>query len=197
MSSIITAAQVAERTGADEETSALIASAINQQIETATARLWGDTKTVTEDYDLTGVMWLRNMDVKDVTEIKIGYPNEERTVVDSSSYTWNQYGRVTLSYLPLKVLPPTTNDYVQVKYEYGVPADEVPADLVFAALSLAASNYSYSIEHGGKEVTSERIGSYALIYGGNSGRSGQGAGGDQQLNSREWEVIKSYSKWRV
>jgi hypothetical protein len=190
MSQIITSQQVIDRTGADSTTADLIASAINKQIETATGRVWGETKEVTELYDAANVLWLRNMDVQAVDSVKTGFPNETRTTLAVSEYSWNIYGRITLSYLPFRELPPSTNDYVEVSYTYGV--EEVPADLILAALSLAASSYDYSIEHSGKAVTSERIGSYAVTYAGSKGESDE-----QSAGSREWQVIRSYGKRRV
>lgn len=191
MSSIITSAQVIERTGADATTGDLVAKAINQLIETATGRVWGESQTVTEVYDAANVLWLSQMDITGVSDVKVGFPNKlPRTTLEASSYSFNKYGRLVLSYAPMKALPPSTSDYIEVTVTHGVPADKIPADLILAALSLASSYYSYAIENGGNEVSEEAIGSYRIRYLDGSGSSD----GTVNKKSRDWQVINAYAK---
>lgn len=185
MTKIITAADVTDRTGADASTAALLAESINDDIERATARVWGDTKTVTEVHDAAAVIWLGSMDITDVTSVKLGYPNETGTELTASEYTWSRKGRITLSYAPLRALPPLTNDYVAVTYTCGVATDDVPASLKLAALNLASSEYAH-INSDGREISEESIGSYRLKYDGNS-----------RQTSRDWQVIRSHAVRRV
>ncbi len=190
MSQIITAEQVTERTGASSTDAGLVANAINQLIETTTSRCWGESKTVTEVYDAANVLWLRQMDITAVASVKVGLPNQlPRTTLEAGSYSFNKYGRLVLSYAPMRALPPLTSDYVEVTFTHGVPAEEIPADLILAALNLASDYYSHSVENGGKEVGEESIGSYRVSY--------RGTGGNQRTGNRDWQVVNAYAKRRV
>jgi hypothetical protein len=189
MSNIITAQQVLDQTGAPRSLAQIVADAINQWIESSTGRVWGDEKTVTELYDASNVLWLRQMDITGVSSVKVGYPTQTRSTRPTDTYSWNKDGRLILSYARNTALPPSTSDYIEVTYKHGVPADQVPADLVLAALSVATSYYSFAFEQGGKDVVEEQIGSRRLKYA-----EGGGDGIGAAATSRDWQVIKAHAK---
>lgn len=189
MSNIITAQQVIDQTGASSSIAAIVANAVNQWIETSTGRVWGAEATVTELYDASNVLWLRQMDITSIDAVKVGYPSQTRSTRATDTYSWNKSGRLMLSYARGTALPPSTNDYIEVTYKHGVPAEKVPADLVLAALSVATSYYAYAFDQGGKDVIEEQIGSRRLKYA-EAGGEGIGAA----VKSRDWQVIKAHAK---
>lgn len=190
MSKIITLEQLkAINPAVNDVVGALVADAVNAWVENATSRCWGEDKTVTELYDASGVVWLSHMDVTAVAELKMGYPNEDRETRDASSYSWTKSGRLILSYYRQLALPPSTLDYVEVTYTYGVPEENIPADLVLATLGLATGYYEY-IGNSGREVSRAQVGSYSLQFA-------SGAGENGEKNSRDWQVINSYAQRRV
>lgn len=190
MSKIITSQQLNDINSAiGAAVGAVIADAVNAWIENATSRCWGESKTVTELQDAAGVVWLDHMDVTDVASVKAGYPGTERETLDEP-YRWSKQGRLILHYGSERALPPSTLDYLEIEYTYGVPEGGVPADLVLAALGLAMGYYEHLV-NSGKEVTQASVGSYRLVYAASSSAS-SGA-----TASRDWQVVNSYSMRRL
>lgn len=189
MSNIIDSTQLTDMNPAiNEDTGTLIADAVNAWIENATSRCWGEQKTVTELQDASGVVWLDHMDVTDVVSVKAGYPGTERVTLDEP-YRWTKQGRLILHYGTERALPPSTLDYLEIEYTYGVVPDDVPADLVLAALSLGNAYFEY-LQNSGKDVAEASVGSYRLKFA-----AGNAAG--RSATSRDWEVINSYALRRV
>ncbi|WOI85991.1 hypothetical protein [Rhodococcus qingshengii] len=196
MSNIITIEQLQSiNTDVNTTLGELVVAAVNEWIETVTNRCFGASKTVTELYDASGVVWLRHMDVTAITSIKIGYPNTPRTEREAGTYSWSSDGRLILDYGRTTALPPSTYDQVEVTYTYGTAA--APADLVMAALSLA-SNYANYVANGSREVSRAQVGSYTLQFaaGGSDSGASDGSGSNSTV-SRDWQVIKAYAMRRV
>ena len=182
MSNIITTDDLNTYTGNTLDTgrASQVVAAVNQYIETRTGRVWGDTKSVTETHDAASVVFLNNMDVTAVSQVKLGYPNDTGTVQDSDSYNFNSSGRLVLN--GGRSGFNAYRDYVSVTYTHGVTP--VPDDLKLAALSLASDFYNFGSD-GQKELSSESIGSYSLTY-----RSGKSS----EVGGTYWNVIDSYRK---
>lgn len=178
----------------------LVSDAVNAWIESATSRCWGETKETTELQNAAGVIWLDHMDVTEIEEIKVGYPNTDRTEVAFDQYSFSPLGRVILSYGRQTALPPDTLDYVQIKYSYGVPEADIPGDLRLAAIGIA-SGYAQYIINNGREVSRAQVGSYVVTYGSAAGDSGSGlrggGSGTGSTTSRDWQVINAYAMRRV
>ena len=194
MSTIITLEQLKSVNPAvNDALGALVVAAVNEWIENTTSRCWGEQKSVTELYDASGVVWLRHMDVSAVSSVKIGYPNRTRTERASDSYSWSKDGRLILSYSRSTALPPSIYDQIEVAYTYG--REDVPDDLVLAALGLAGGYYDY-VQNGSREVTRAQVGSYTLQFAA-AGSASNGAGENGSSVSRDWQVIKAYAMRRV
>lgn len=191
MSKIITIEQLKSvNRQVDDAVGALVVAAVNSWIETATGRCWGETTAATELHDAAGVVWLNHMDVKAVTSVKTGYPNAtSRKTLEPSSYYCTPEGRLVLHRYSQRALPPSTTDYIEVEYTYGVA--EAPGDLVLAGLGIATNYYEY-VSAGGREVTRAQVGSYTLQYAG-----AQGTGELSATVSRDREVVNAHALRRV
>lgn len=175
---------------------ALVVEAVNAWIENMTSRCWGESKTVTELQDASGVVWLDHPDVTNIVSVTTGYPNQtgdDRRVLPADGYYCTKEGRLTLSRGRQTALSPSTLDYLSIKYEYGVDEGDVPADLKLAALGIAAGYYEY-VSNGGREVSRAQVGSYTVQYE-SSGGDGNGALG--AAVSRDSRIVRSYALRRV
>lgn len=175
-----------------------VVNAVNQWIETQTHRSFGETKQVTERYDWQPVTYLRHQDIVSVDQVTFGWPGDTTYTAPTDSYWSNQWGRLTLRTNMLNgfnfVQSRLYNDYMQVKYTYGVPT--VPDDLKLAALGIAAGFYNWATNNQ-KDVVASQVGSYRLEY---SGRVRSGATGPDPANSTSdanWQVIDSYRTQRM
>lgn len=187
MSSIISKAELASYKGEtlDDTRATQVTNAINAHIETVTGRVWGETKTVTEEpHDYAPVIFLRNMDITELTKVERGHPADDDEILPSTSYKWNSLGRLVLGTRDSRSIRPGY-DEVFVTYTHGV--ETVPTDLKLAALSLASGYYDFAAD-GDAEVTAERIGSYQLSYA---------RGSDSQAGRGHNAVIASYRKQHV
>lgn len=160
---------------------------VNSWIETTTSRCWGEEKTVTELQSASGVVWLDHMDVTAVESVKYGYPGTERETLDEP-YKWTKRGRLLLHYGREFALPPSTLDYIEVTYTYGVPEADVPDSLKLAAIGIALG-YSDYIANSGREATEAQVGSYRLKFSANPDGT--------KTRARDWEVVNSYAMRRV
>ena len=188
MSKIITLEQLQDvNPGIADGLGALVVAGVNDWIENATSRCWGESKTVTELYDASGVIWLNHMDVTAVSAVKYGYPGNERTTI-ASPYRFTKQGRLLLHYGREFALPPSTLDYIEVTYTYGVPEVDVPDSLKLAAIGIALG-YSDYIANSGREATEAQVGSYRLKFSANPDGT--------KTKARDWEVVNSYAMRRV
>ncbi|MFE5643246.1 hypothetical protein [Rhodococcus sp. NPDC056516] len=196
MSKIITLPQLKDiNPGVNDAVGGLVVAAVNSWIETATSRCWGETRTVTELQNASGIVWLDHMDVVEVLSVTTGYPNSDPHTIDSNSYYVTPEGRLVLSRGRQTSLPPSTLDYLSIEYTYGVAEEDVPAALVLAGLGLATGYYEY-VSNGGREVSRAQVGSYTLQFAaGSSDGSGSGALGSTV--TRDTAVINSYAMRRV
>lgn len=156
MSSIITTAELEQYTGEtlDASRAEQVVEAVNAYIERATGRVWGEVVVTTETHDFASVIFLNNMDVVDVSELKLN-----DAVLEVPRYKWRDTGRVVLSTRESGFH--YRYDEVEVTYTYGNL--EVPADLKLAALSLASDFYTFAAD-GQTEVSAEGIGSLRYTY---------------------------------
>jgi hypothetical protein len=190
MSTIITAEQLKSINPAvNDVVGGLVADAVNAYVENVTSRCWGETKTVTERYDASDIIWLRHMDVKTVDAVKSGYPNQDQTTYEAAHYYCSPEGRLVLrnGYSSRWATHPT--DYLEVTYTYGT--DDVPADLVLAGLGIAAGYYEY-LSNGGREVNRAQVGSYMVQYAAGGGDPTQA-----DTVTRDMKVVNSYALRRV
>jgi hypothetical protein len=192
MSSIITPAQLNNYLGKTlpDGVASLITDGVNQYIETKTSRVWGETKTIIERYNWGRTLWLRHQDVTEVTSIKVGWPGQTQTTLDQSGYFLNPLGRVTM-FWQSTARPngsPLYNDYIEVTYTYG--KQDVPNDLVQAALALASHAYTKSTQ-GEQDVSLARTGSYEVRYQPPSDGSSKPAPGSPEA------VVASYATRRL
>ena len=95
MSKIFTTSDLNTYTGKtlDSARAQQVVSAVNSFIETRTGRCWGETRQVTETYDLRSTNYLRHMDITDVSAVKFGRGDEQVTA-DTDRYFWNKTGRL-------------------------------------------------------------------------------------------------------
>lgn len=178
---------------------------INQWIENRTNRCWGELVTATnERHDWAPSIWTNHQDVSTAANsmtIILGYPNLQTSTLTSTSFFWNNYGRVTM-YLqnPSQFNPSAVNnDLVQITYTYGVAV--VPDDLVMAALGVAAGFYNWAT-NGQKDIVAASVGSYKLTYAGavrgvGGGPDGNAPPASMNTNQANWEIIESYRTRRL
>ncbi|SIS11386.1 hypothetical protein [Williamsia sterculiae] len=165
-------------------------NAANQYVETVTHRVWGETRTVTnERYDLSTSLWLRQMDVVSVDGLTFGRPGTPQSTVDQSAWYYEGAGRINL--LGYGASGGYGPGYVGVSYTYGVA--EVPDDLVQATLAIAIGLYNYA-SAGGRDIVATSIDSYRVQYAGSVRSSGLGGAAPTSQNDLNMSVIKSYAK---
>lgn len=203
MSNIITLSDLAASmptTTLNSPVATQVVAAVNQYIENRTNRCWGTTTTITERYDWAPRIWLHHQDVQSIGFIKLGYPGLTQSTLDSTSYLFNEYGRVTMYLMQPTQFNPSAvnNDLVQIQYTYG--QTNVPEDLILAALGIAANFYNWAI-NGNKDVVAASVGSYRLEFSGAVRGAGGGANGDPpastSTNQVNWNIIDSYRMQRV
>lgn len=175
-----------------------VVNSVNQWIETRTNRAWGELVTVTERYDWAPLIWLRHQDIDitaDTMTIQLGYPHLLQSPLDSTSFFWNEWGRVTM-YLQSPGqfnISAVNNDLVEITYNYGVV--DVPDDLVMAALGIAAGFYNWAV-NGQKDIVSASVGTYRLEYLGRVRQTpAAGVAPDISLNTAQanWAIVDSYT----
>ena len=199
MSVIFTAADLNTYTGKtlNAGVAATITSAVNQYIETQTHRCWGETKTIDERYDWGKTLWLRHMDVTEVTAIKVGWPGQVQQTLPPSSYFFNPMGRITLFWM-LAGRPSSPsgyyNDYIEVSYSYGVAV--VPDDLKEAAMGVAMNCYNWATA-GGKEVVATSVGSFRQQYSGSVRGANVGPTPYKDTAEAHFMTIKGYAMQRL
>ena len=182
--SIITASELNTYTGQTLDTAraAQVVAAVESYIKDFTGRSFGATTTVTDElHDYAPVIFLRNLDVTDVTEVRLGQTGDSQTT--TTDFLWSDTGRVILN--ESRVGFRRTRDYIRVSYTHGVTT--VPDDLKLAALSLAADYYNHA-DSNNQELTAEGIGSYRLSYA-----SGQ----NSAAGASHFDTIKRYRKARL
>lgn len=198
MSVIITATDLNTYLGKtlNPGTAAMIVAAVNKYVETQTHRVWGDTKTVIERYGWSKTIWLRHMDVTEITSISLGWPGRPATTIDSSAFFFDSWGRITLFWQLQSGSRHSSyfRDYVAVNYTYGVA--EVPEDLKEAAIGVAISYYNWAIA-GGKEIVSTSVGSFRQEFIG-AVRGGTGSPTPfKDTSEAHFMTIKGYAMQRV
>lgn len=119
-------------------------------------------------------VWLRNMDIVAVDEVKVGNPSVGTpTTLDSSQYVWRFDGRLLLggNYFDSSLYPDENSgssfygtisggyQTITVKYWYGVFG--VPEDIALACLDLCQSMY---ISRKSQGLMGERLGDYQINY---------------------------------
>ena len=149
-----------------------VVEAVNRYIERQTGRCFGEIKTITERYDYKNLIWLRKMDVTEITSIYLGFPGQTQQLVPASGYFFNGLGRITMYYTSRNGDSRFSNDLLEITYKYGYHDDAyandgitplVPADLKHAAIQLAAGFWNYASNQG-REVVSASIDSYQLEF---------------------------------
>lgn len=198
MSKIITTTELAEYLGLtlDEPRTALIVNAVNQYVESLTNRCFGETKTVTEEYDFGKTLWLRHQDVTAITSIQAGFTGQTLQTIDATGYRFNKQGRVTMFWTGGAGSGSSYyNDYLHVQYTYGQV--DVPDDLKEAALGVAAGYYNWA-KAGGKEIVSSSVGSYRIETAG-AIRGSSSTTPTPWMNAAEahFMTIKGYATQRV
>jgi hypothetical protein len=202
MSTIFTEAELAAYMGLTlkETAGGQVTAAVNGWIENHTGRVWGQVATVVERYDYKPKgFFLRQMDITGITQIKLGWPNQpaDPTVINPSSYYWNEFGRVTMLSPFANTVNSTTrffNDLVEVTYTHGVIP--VPDDLKLAALGIAAVMYRFAI-NGQQNIVATSVGSYRVETIGAVRGTGS-AGPNPAMNTAEanYMIVDSYVKPR-
>lgn len=198
-----------------------IVNGMNQKVDTHTARCFGEIKTVTERYDWAPAIYLRNMDIieapndpdAEVTmSIKLGYPHLPQSALDTSSFFYNSYGRITM-YLqsPGEFNPSAANnDLVEITYQYGYhklgyQSDNitpvVPDDIKLACLGIAEGFYNWAIA-GGKDVVATQIDSWRVQFSGSvRGAGAPTSGPDPEVatnhDKANWSFLNAYKMVRV
>lgn len=155
-------------TGTEQDaTLQLVVDAVNAQIEQSTLRNYGADKTRTEVHDYRDSIFLQRMGVKSITSVKHYQTGTEVETdpLDTDSYTFNKYGRLTLDQNYGDDY--NRNDYnaLTVVYVYGLLTGEVvPADLKLAALQQAREFYEGTSGTDSRRVRSEATGSYRIEF---------------------------------
>jgi len=170
-----------------------VCDAVNTYIEQATGRSWGEEEEVTERAHSGRSVWLSHMDVKTITSIKTGYPNETQNTVNASDYYVTENGRIEFTggaYVSRSIA-----NYLEIVYTHGVAADKIPQDLKLAALSLAAQFYNWATNNQ-QEIVASSVGSYRLQYAG-SVRGSNVADRSKNTADAMWSIIDSYRLRRV
>ena len=127
---------------------------------------FGSLKTETEIQDYRPVVFLDNVYIKEVSQIKQGRITDETTDADLSEVHGysvdSKTGRVTLSTTGYKDQYERTDyDQLHITYTYGLV--DVPAAVKMAAI-LMVRGMMQEISSGGVTVTAERVGNYQKTY---------------------------------
>lgn len=164
--------------------------AVNDFIESQTGRSWGGSATVTERYRLSDRIFLRHRGVTAVASVKFGFPGQQQTTLNASTYFLGSTGQLRLA-RPRVVSDSRLDDYVEVTYTYG--DETVPPALKQAALQLAARNYNYAT-NGQQDVKSASAGSYKVEF---ASGSSDGSTGSLSVTDEAMKVVRYYSPRRV
>lgn len=151
-------------TESDEKVTAMLQS-LTDEIYSITGRSFGVVRTVTdESHDYAPRIYLDNMDIRSVTSVKRGSP--DNYTEDTTGIQFSSEGRVTLSGASGHRVSTSDFDDVRVSYTFGVETANVPQDLKLAALDLL--NTYWKTQEGEivttQRLTSVSIGSYRETY---------------------------------
>lgn len=171
-----------------------VVNAVNDWVESETHRCWGETKQVTEKYSWDSVVWLRHCDLVSVDEVQLGWPGQTQGVVDPSAYFSDEFGRLTFYMYANPNMSRLYNDYLQIKYTYGVAT--APNDLKLAALGIAAGFYNWATNNQ-KDIVASQVGSYRLEYAGRVRSGTNGPDPANNTNDANWRTISRYAMKRV
>lgn len=171
MSTIITLSDFKNYIGTqdiNDDRATQIIAGINQWVESYTGRIWGEVREVNDDLDFEPVVFLSHIDITQVKEVKLF-----GTTLTEDEYKVDKVtGRLLLSKLAERKYSRDYFNQVQVKYMSG--NGTVPLDLKDAVLKLTADNYNRRDDKDAN-VTSERLGSYSVSYGGSASTSESGS----------------------
>ena len=174
-----------------------VVDAMNSWVETRTHRCFGEQKTVTERYDWGRRIWLRQQDINTTSlTLKLGYPGQPQTTLQTTGYWVNIYGRVTLLWQQLAASAPSMSfsDYLEATYTYGV--ETVPDDLTMAVLGIASTFYNYAVNNQ-QDVVAATVGSYHLQYSGSVRGVAGTADPAKSTADANWAIIDSYRRQRL
>jgi hypothetical protein len=183
----------------NSQQAASVVDGLNQYIENRTNRCWGTTTTIDERRDWAPIIWAHHQDVASVNSVTMGYPNLETTVLDTTSYFWDSYGRITMYLQSMTQFNPSpvNNDLVLINYTYGVQT--VPDDLLMATLGIAAHYYDW-LSNGQKDIVTASIGTYRLTFSGSvraaGGQDGNEPSTAMSTDQQNWNIIDSYKMRR-
>ena len=170
-----------------------VVDAINQWIESRTHRVWGETKTVTnERYMWQPTIWLRQADITEVTSITAGFPGQTQQTLNINGYYFNPIGRIQFYgswYGAGSLAQSAYRDYIGITYTYGNSV--VPDDLKLAALGVAGGFYNWSI-NGQRDIAATSVGSYSVQYTNKRMSMGGMADDATSTGDANWAVIESY-----
>lgn len=143
-----------------------IVSGVNEFVENYIGRLYGTAeggKEVTEVHDYAPVVFLNNLDIQSVTELKVfgkvraegKYTLDKTTGRLVLARSWND----TPSLVQTDI---THMNAVEVKYKAGVT--DVPADLKLATLQFAADMFNKNDTADGAGLSSASVGGLSLSF---------------------------------
>lgn len=143
-----------------------ILAALAPWLLSVTGTWFGSAKTQTETQDLADVVFTKYMPVTAITSIKTGYSNDHTdtglTTLTNDQYRWNAEGRIVLDFAYDTIDNGRMGyDQVQLVYTHGIVP--TPQPVKEAAKIFAAGLYNTNTA-GGKEITSEAVGSYRKTY---------------------------------
>lgn len=195
---LITVAELGQYTGqtlTSDTRASQIVNAVNEQVPNYIGRLFGvpeGGQEVTEVFDYKPLLFLNNLDIQSVTELKVF--GEVRA---EGKYTLNKTtGRLVLSRSWSDTPSLVQNsidllDAVEITYKAGKTT--VPADLKLACLQLASDNYfkgDSADDAGG--LSSASVGGLSLSFGGNAQASTKNADGSS--NASDYMSVLNYYK---
>lgn len=151
----------------------MIIDAVNAWVESYVGRSL-TLKTATEEYDYDRVIFLDNMDIRDVEFVKVNGRDVD--------YTFTEIGRLTIFSGGGK------NSRVSVRYTYGM--ENTPADLLLAMCQLASENYLN--EGTNMAAMNASVGSYSLSFGSQT-TSGEGS----KIKGDYMDVFNVYKKRNI
>jgi len=155
-----------------------IVDGVNAEVNKRTGRVWGETETIVDEiHDYEPVIFLCNLDVTDVSAVKLGRGTNQ-TTLDADTYRWNGLGRLVLD-TDSEDFVQNVDDYDELAITYTHGTATAPDDLVLAALQLGG-HMNRSING---EVTEESVGSFRKKYAAE--------------NSTTKDILDSYRKRRM
>jgi len=147
----------------DAELGALL-GILPQWIYDITGTWFGSKKTIDETQDYAPVIFLDNMPVIEVNEVRIGYNpfGEAGEDYEVTEYRVDKTGRLALSLGQYNHIA-QRRDYNEVAINYTFGVEEVPATVKEAGKIMLAGLYN-SAANDGLELSSEAVGSYRKTY---------------------------------